>query len=683
MSVKTNLPGRLRNTSLPYHEGLLPLFEAVVNSIHAIEETEVTMDQGRIDVEIIRNQLEPDLFEEHAKRPGRDAIPSIRGFIVKDNGIGFNQENMESFMTLDSDHKADKGCRGVGRLLWLKAFEEVKIDSVYQNGGGALHKRKFTFSAKTDIRGEGELQANDTEIRETQVALLGFKKKYQQASRKTLSSIATQIFEHCLWYFIRSGGCPEIHVWDEGESINLDSVYHEHIKNSAIAEQAKINEVDFVFNHVRIRSTNHLNHSIAYCAGSRLVKEEKLNGKIAGLFGKLNDEDGEFTYVCYVTSEFLDQNVRAERTGFDIEEEYEGLLQGIEISMSDIRSKVIEKAQSQLSGFLDSNIMKSKERINHFVSKRAPRYRPILKRIPESKLAVDPEISDKDLDIALHKFLSEMESELLEEGHDIMSPMLGEAEADYSNRLREYLAKATDLKTSDLADYVSHRKVILDLFSEAIKRKVDGTYEREDLIHNLIMPMRKDTDEALPASCNLWLFDERLAFHEYLGSDKTLQKIPITGSSSKKEPDLMALNINDNPFLTSETDSAPFSSLTVIEIKRPMRNDAKPGEDKDPIEQCLGYLKRAREGKVTTKDGRPLSNAENLPGFCYVLCDLTPSVINRCEILDMTRTHDGMGYFHYNKTYNAYVEVISFDKLVLSAKERNRAFFDRLGLPTT
>ena len=29
----------------------------------------------------------------------------------------------------------------------------------------------------------------------------------------------------------------------------------------------------------------------------------------------------------------------------------------------------------------------------------------------------------------------------------------------------------------------------------------------------------------------------------------------------------------------------------------------------------------------------------------------------------------------------AYVEVISFDKLVVAAKERNRAFFDRLGLP--
>lgn len=38
MSLQTNLKGRLRNTSLPKSHGLMPVFEAVVNSIHSIEE---------------------------------------------------------------------------------------------------------------------------------------------------------------------------------------------------------------------------------------------------------------------------------------------------------------------------------------------------------------------------------------------------------------------------------------------------------------------------------------------------------------------------------------------------------------------------------------------------------------------------------------------------------------------
>lgn len=113
-----------------------------------------------------------------------------------------------------------------------------------------------------------------------------------------------------------------------------------------------------------------------------------------------------------------------------------------------------------------------------------------------------------------------------------------------------------------------------------------------------------------------------------------------------------------------------------------MRNDAKAGEEKDPIEQALGYLNRIRKGQVTTAGGRLIPNSEDIPGYCYVICDLTKTIIERCEFLDLTVTSDHMGYFGFHKQYKAYIEVISFDKLVNTAKERNRSFFDKLGLPT-
>ena len=43
----------------------------------------------------------------------------------------------------------------------------------------------------------------------------------------------------------------------------------------------------------------------------------------------------------------------------------------------------------------------------------------------------------------------------------------------------------------------------------------------------------------------------------------------------------------------------------------------------------------------------------------------------------------GMGYFGFHKKFKAYIEVISFDRLVNMANERNKAFFDKLGLPST
>lgn len=113
-----------------------------------------------------------------------------------------------------------------------------------------------------------------------------------------------------------------------------------------------------------------------------------------------------------------------------------------------------------------------------------------------------------------------------------------------------------------------------------------------------------------------------------------------------------------------------------------MRDDAKSGEEKNPIEQALGYLKRVRNGSVQTENGRLIPNSEQIPGFCYILCDITPSITECCQKFDLTITSDKMGYFGYHKYYNAYIEVISFDRLLNSAKQRNRAFFDKLGLPT-
>jgi hypothetical protein len=223
----------------------------------------------------------------------------------------------------------------------------------------------------------------------------------------------------------------------------------------------------------------------------------------------------------------------------------------------------------------------------------------------------------------------------------------------------------------------------LDLLEKAIQRKPDGKYSREDLIHNLIMPMGNTSNDLHFDSCNLWLVDERLAFHDYMASDKTLSAMPITTSESTKEPDIVALNAYDNPILVTDSEKLPLASIVVVELKRPMRNDAAAGEDKDPVEQALGYIERIRDGKIQTHTGRPIPKSEDTPGFCYVICDITPSVEKRCKILGLRPTHDFGGYFGYNPNYRAYVEVISFDRLVNAAKERNKAFFDKLGLPTT
>lgn len=677
MSMITNLSGRLRNTSLPFSHALMPLFEAVVNSIHSIEEISDDMSIGKITVEIIRTAQSSISFDDE-----KDQSENIVGFKIIDNGIGFNDKNLESFETLDSDHKIDKGCRGVGRLLWLKAFKRVTLDSAFSsNSSGALKRRTFRFDAKNGVNHLDESHDIPSK-KETIVFLEEFVEKYRQAAPKTLRAISNGLLEHCLWYFVRPGGVPNITIKDGHAVVDLDVLIESYMHDSAVSEEIEINGTNFFITHIKLRSSSAKPHALSYCAANRLVKEEPLTNKIPGLHGKISDEQGDFSYCCYVGSEFLDKRVRSERTGFNIEENIEGLFEGQEISFKKIRESIYPKIQEQLSESLQANIEAGKERLSKFVAEKAPRYRPIINRISENDLVVDSNFSDNELDLFLHKQLMVLEQEILKKGHSILSPEKGETSGDYLLRVQDYLSDVSDMKKSDLADYLCHRKVIIDLFEKALEKDESGKYSTEDIIHQLIMPMGEDSNNALPSDCNLWLIDEKLSFHDYLASDKSLDSMPVTGSTELKRPDLLAINTYDNPMLMSEGTSLPLASIVVVEIKRPMRNDARQGEDKDPVEQALGYISRIREGKAKTPSGRPIPNSSDMPGYCYVLCDLTESVHRRCKLLNLTMSSDGMSYFGFNPNFKSYIEVISFDKLVDSAKKRNRVFFDQLGLPT-
>ena len=415
------------------------------------------------------------------------------------------------------------------------------------------------------------------------------------------------------------------------------------------------------------------------------MRTESLRERVPGLNGVLTDKSGQFTYAAYLTGKYFDERVSGQRVDFNIDETAAGIFAETEISYEDIRSAIIPSIEKFLAGPLNANIEAARERVDFFVASKAPRYRPILRYVPDKDLAVDPNISDANLDSLLHKQLFRVEQGLIAEGHKIFGPGDEESEAQYLSRLDDYLQKVSDLKRSDLADYVMHRRVIIDLLDKAIQRGSDGKFAREDMIHEIIVPMRITSDDQKFRRNSLWLVDERLAFHDFLASDRPIRSMPISSCELTKEPDIVSLRTFNNPLAVSENDTGPQASITVVEIKRPMRNDYTEGsaEDDDPIQQALGYLRRLRQG-ASTKTGQPIPNADKIPGFVYVVADLTKKLQDRCEFHQLKSNADGMGYFGYHQSasYNAYIQVTSFEGLVASAKERNRAFFDKLGLPT-
>jgi hypothetical protein len=678
MALTTSLAGRVRNTSLPKSHSLLPLLEAVVNGLQAIDTRfGPDVDQGCLTITIGRDsQQQFDLPEA-----GR-AVTPITSFTVTDNGEGFTPSNMASFETLDSDYKAEMGCRGVGRLLWLKAFDRVSVRSAYASEDGERRALEFRFSIDRDVEYLGTPDKEFTDCGSI-VHLDGFKKPFQRNAPKTAEAIARAVFEHCIWYFIRPGGAPTVTVVDD-EVKSLNELMAEFVFSDLPSSSVIVGGQEFLMTNLCLRAANrNATPRLFWCAASRVVMEDNLTGRIPGLYGRLKDnQSAEFTYACYLSSDYLDANVRSDRTAFDIVDNVsEGVLTE-DISLEQIRSVVLAEVENLLSGPLATARDEGKQRVNEYVSGRAPRYRPVLSRLVSLGVTVDPSIRDAELEALLHRTLQQLEAKALAEGQEVLGDAGFDRPEDYDERLREYLETITDINMSDLAAYVSRRKVIIDALARLIRSDEHGRYSREDAIHSLLMPMRKDSNEIGADASNLWILDERLAFHDYLASDRQIRSMPITDSESTMRPDVLTTRIIDAPVLASDGETMPLSSIVVIEIKRPLRNDAT-ADDRDPIQQALEYVKRVRAGTVFTASGRPIPASDRSPAFCYVVADLTPTMVTRCEFASLRRTHDGLGYFGFNEPLKAYIEVMSFDGLVNSATERNRAFFDKLGLPST
>jgi hypothetical protein len=613
--------------------------------------------------------------------PGRAPLKPIVGFTVEDNGVGFTPDNMSSFETLDTDFKANLGCRGVGRLLWLKAFDKVSVRSVYRAEEGTLVSRKFKFTIAGEVEHSEPSLADAATDTGTTVHLDGFKDAFQHHAPKTADAIAREVLEHAIWYFLRPGGAPDVSIVDD-EVVSLNSLMEGFGFSALPVTTVEVKGQKFDMANLRLQSsTRSPAPRLYWCAANRVVTEENLTGKIAGMYGRLKGTNSEeFTYACYLSADYLDSHVRADRTAFDIAERVPGSTLDDSVSLDEIRAAVLQEIERLLAEELKTSREEGQARVSDFVSNHAPRYRPVLARLEALGVTVDPAIKDQELELVLHKQLQKLEADVMAEGHAVFAEVDSALPEVHQERLNRYLETVTEINQSDLAAYVSRRRVILDALANMIRKNEQGTYSREDAIHALLMPMRTESNELGPEGSNLWIVDERLAFHDYLASDKTLRSMPITGSDSTKEPDVLATRLVGTPVLAAEGEGFPLPSIVVVEIKRPMRNDAS--EDKDPIQQCYDYVKRVRSGGILTAAGRPIPPSPDQPAFCYVLADLTPTMVSRCEYADLRPTYDGMGYFGFNQSLKVYTEVMSFDRLLKSATERNRAFFDKLGLPS-
>jgi len=677
--VRASIAGRVRNTHLPKTKSLLPLFEAVMNAFQAIDEA----GGGRHYIHI------------KAERRGNldDGKPGqIEAFSVADSGIGFTDENFDSFETVDSPYKATSGGKGLGRFLWLKAFLRVEIDSHYRSAGsGGLLRRTFSFIESDDDVVAEPIRSERT-TPETTVRLVSFRSPYVDECPRQLDIIAQRLIGHFLPLFLNPDG-PQLTLSDDFEAIDLRAFFRDNFQTFSTERRFTVGSQEFTLSAFRLRGALADHHELVYAAHFREVIPERLAKFIPNLKGRLAEPDQQgFYYLAFIQGGYLNEKVNSERTDFSIPRESTAGERAVageaktgdelelftdEISLRAIRDGAVSAIIEDLKPFIDEINSQKEAALTTYIAEDGPQYRVLMKYKDDFINDIPPQATKSEMEMALHQQIYQREVRLKKEGARLLSePASTDNTQEYYDRLQKFVEDENEIGKTALAKYVVHRRVILELLDKYLSQDQEtGEYGLEKTIHSLVFPMRATSEDVPFEQQNLWIVDERLTFHTFLSSDVRLDQLPPLENDSASRPDLLIFN---HPLAFSE-DGEPLQSMVVIEFKKPDRNNY---QDEDPISQVYRMVREIREGKKKDRKGTFIRPAnDSVPAYCYIICDLTPPVEVRIQNMGARRTPDNLGYYGFNETLNAYYEVISYKKLLSDAKKRNRILFEKLNLP--
>lgn len=666
MPIIVNIAGQVRQIRLSSAKALWPLFETVINSIQSLEDSNVP--DKKIIIDALRSehvQLKIDSKGNKTEEPAH-----FEAFDVSDNGNGFNIENYTSFLEAYSQLKVKKGCKGIGRFLWLKAFDQVSINSsYYEDAHWHFRSFDFSFGGVSPEDNDKTLDFEDGE-RKTVVSLRGFRNPYRDSVAYSLESLAKKIIEHCLPYFI-TGQCPHIILQDNrGESFDLNKYYEKTYKDSLHQDHMDLKGKHYILYHMLLAEGAD-KHELHLCANNREVKSYSLLNYIPDMKKKMINGEDSYYYVGYLAGDYLDEAVNVERSDFDF---CDGPLFG-----NSKENEIIEAAVEHIRAYLVDDLTKvaeeKKTQIDMLVKAKRPQYRLLLNRHPEVYDKIPAGLPEDKLDLELYKQQQQWELETTKKKHDIEEKVKQDAasDPDFQKLFDEYCESITELSRASLAEYVIRRKAVIDLLEQALETDASGKYSKESRIHSIICPMQVTSDEIGFDDMNLWLIDDCLAYHHFLASDKKINTIPVLENDVNKRMDLAIFDAT----LSYTADPENINSITIVELKRPQRDDV----DNDPVGQVLNYVRDIKAGKIKKANGRGFGDTSHVSFYCYVVGDLTSSMRDSAAGRGLTEMQDKEGYFGFNPTYGAYVEVISYDKLLKDAKQRNRALFDKLFEP--
>lgn len=474
-------------------------------------------------------------FSESSQKSlaGMDAKMYLNSITISDDGDGFTPENLKSFEEICTDHKANLGGKGIGRLAFLKFANCVKIASQVKDELVSFdYTPEFNLGVvdRTIASGQGLTIVKISEVKDevnTQVKGL-------------VESICDDLR---LLFFLSKLSGREIKLRFAHDSHQTFEREYEFSGDDV----SGIKQKSFIFEGETFACTLFKNdHPMTgifamLCADSLCVETYPISKNFE-----------ECKYSIFVTSEYFNGISNMERQKLLMREEGDSGALFAEIT----RDKLLKKIKQECMDMIDHSspgIMDNFKRNN---LNKLRKYYPYINIDAVSEkasfLTVDEIVRDhrKSASAKEDKIVTSMERGTVVPIGDI-----------------------SHLAGDDLARYIVHRSLLLNSLENLPPESLEGE------IHKAFAP----GDDGVGQESNIWMLDDKFLSYLSVHSDKAIGAI-VSGINNEnlakngRKPDIAA-------FFTRDDEDKP-NKLVIIEFKK---INADLFENTKALSQCRYY----------------------------------------------------------------------------------------------
>lgn len=484
-------------------------FEAVANALDA------GADRISIHIEI-------DAFES------ADTLQ----LIIKDNGVGFLDKNFEKFSKLlEVDNNSHKG---LGRLVYLSYFDEIKIESIYENS----KKREFIFNGKF----VGKFKATNVTNIENQSGSTLYFKKYSKAKIYQYAYLSPQEIKDSL---IQQFFSLIFRRKEAGEKLQIDislNVVHPSSEKGFCSSKASFTIDDLP----KLKKTTFQDNSLVFFEAFDIhYSIEQNNSKERSIYTGICIDDRALEYDLLpieaipdgyqlkflFVSGYFEGKTNLSRQKLNLPDE---------ITEKNLRARL----KLEIGNIVNSEIPSVESKNQKIREKLNDNFPHLLGYFPVNTGGLL--IKQYMLEEARNKFFSEQQKIL-----------------ECDNLDDNQYSKALEFSSRALAEYVMYRTRIIS----KLKSMTPENDEKE--LHNLIVPMRRtlkkgDFDDDIYNN-NVWILDDRFMSYSTILSDeimaKVVKEIALDDIKDDSKPDITMV-FSGNP------DQEEKISVVVIELKK-------------------------------------------------------------------------------------------------------------------